>query len=43
MTERKQAIPAEGPVPAVHVTAFECFAVIDMVIQFVGYFDPVIF
>ena len=32
MTKRKQPIPGEGPVLAVRVTAFECFAVIDMVI-----------
>jgi hypothetical protein len=32
MTERQQPILAEGPFLAVRVTAFECFAVIDMVI-----------
>jgi hypothetical protein len=32
MTKRKQAIPGEGPFLAVRVTAFECLAVIDMVV-----------
>jgi len=31
MTEGEQAIPAEGPLLAVRVTAFECFIVIDIV------------
>lgn len=32
MTERKQAIPGEGPFRAVRVTTFECFVIIDMVV-----------
>jgi len=32
MTERRQPIPGEGTILALRVTAFECFAVIDMVI-----------
>jgi|GEM_PF-3411686 len=32
MSKRKQAIPGEGPLLAVRVTAFECFADIDMVV-----------
>lgn len=32
MSEGKQAVPGEGPFLAVGVTAFECFADIDMVV-----------
>ena len=32
MSEGKQAVPSEGPFLAVRVTAFECFADIDMVV-----------
>ena len=32
MTKGEQPVPGEGPLLAVRVTAFECFAVIDMVI-----------
>jgi hypothetical protein len=32
MTEGQKAIPVEGPFPAVRVTAFECFVIIDVVV-----------
>jgi hypothetical protein len=32
MSEGKQTVPGEGPFLAVRVTAFECFADIDMVV-----------